>query len=138
MTFIPDLGRYDYYPAPMEALAVGWLDISEPFTTGTCPPDVRDRLAEFSRQPVRLMRGIHYCQFCAAIAEPPRLLRADIRLYESPDVACGNGEIWLTAPNGVYYAAPMMIVHYVDDHHYLPPDVFVAAVRIGVPTEGLS
>jgi hypothetical protein len=59
-------------------------------------------------------------------------------LYETPDVARGNGEVWITAAVGATYAAPVLIVHYIDAHAYLPPASFVEAVRTGVPAEGLS
>ena len=62
------------------------------------------------------MRGYHYCQFCEATSEPPRQLRADIDLYESPDVAHGNGEVWVTDGDGTRFAAPCLIVHYIDAH----------------------
>jgi hypothetical protein len=138
VTHIPDLAPYNYYPRAPDALAVGWLDSTEPFPTGAFPQDVLPRLKELSERPVRLMRGYHYCQFCQAVSRPPRLLRADIRLYEPPDVAHGNGEIWITGPDGVNFAAPVLIVHYIDEHGYLPPRSFIEAIRVGTPTPDLS
>ncbi|HBY23438.1 MAG: hypothetical protein WAV45_11255 [Propionibacteriaceae bacterium] len=138
MAFIADLAAYDYYPVASEALAVGWLDGAERFETGACPSDVTERLKVLASAPVRLMRGYHYCQFCEHSAPPPKLLRADINLYEAPDVPRGNGEVWLTSPDGTNYAAPVLIVHYIEAHAYLPPARFINAVRFGVPTEGLS
>jgi hypothetical protein len=137
VTFIADLAPYDYYPGALPALAVGWLDSGAPFTVGSCPQDVRDRLQDLGRKPVRLMRGYHYCQFCLATAGPERLLRADIRLYEAPDVARGNGEIWLTSPGGTNFAAPVLVTHYIDEHGYMPPSMFIEAVRLGEPTANL-
>ena len=136
MTHIRDLTPYDYYPGAPEAFAVGWLDISEPFTTGRCPGDVRRRLAQLANHPVRLMRGYHYCQFCKA--EPLQPLREDRRLYEAPDVPRGSGEIWLTSPDGLNFAAPVLIAHYVDAHEYMPPNVFIEAIRRGTPTSNLT
>ncbi|MFI5837781.1 hypothetical protein ACIA5A_29295 [Micromonospora sp. NPDC051300] len=138
MTHIPDLASYDYYPGAPDAMAIGWLDSGMPFTTGACPQDVRDRLVSLGASPVRLMRGYHYCQFCLAMAEPPRLIRADARFYEAPDVARGNGEIWLTGGDGTNFAAPTLIGHYVEEHRYLPPDGFIEAVRLDVPTPGVA
>ncbi|TQJ21288.1 hypothetical protein FBZ33_1505 [Micromonospora sp. A202] len=57
------------------------------------------------------MRGYHYCQFCEAAVEPPRVIRADIRLYDAPDVGRGSGEIWLTGVDGTNFAAPALIGH---------------------------
>lgn len=89
-------------------------------------------------RPVRLMRGYHYCQFREAAVEPLRVIRADILLYEAPDVARGNGEIWLTGVDGTNFAAPVLIGHYVEEHRYLSPDGFIEAVRTGVPTSGVA
>ena len=136
MTHIRDLAPYDYDPGAPEAFAVGWLDISEPFTTGQCPEDVRLRLAQLANHPVRLMRGYHYCQFC--MAEPPHSLREDRRPQEAPDVPHGNGEIWLTSPDGLNFAAPVLIAHYVYAHQYMPPKGFIEAIRRGSPTSNLT
>lgn len=138
VTHIPDLAPYDYYRGAPAALAVGWLDASVAFVAGECPPDVRDRLEDLSTAPVRLMRGYHYCQFCEAASPPAKLLRADIRLYEEPDVAHGNGEIWVTDGDGMNFAAPVLILHYIDEHKYLPPPSFIAAVRAGARTPGVD
>ncbi|NGM14256.1 DUF7919 family protein [Verrucosispora sioxanthis] len=138
VTYIPDLAPYDYHPGAPDAVAIGWLDWSMPFTTGACPPGVQDRLVSLGVRPVRLMRGYHYCQFCLAAVEPQHVIRADVRLYKAPDVACGNGEIWLTGVDGTNFAAPALIGHYVEEHHYLPPDGFIEAVRTGVPTPGVE
>ena len=138
VTYIPDLAPYDYYHGAPEALAVGWLDSSMPFETGACPQEARDRLVQLAEQPVRLMRGYHYCQFCEADAPPARRLREDIRLNEAPDVAHGNGEIWLTTPDGTNYAAPALIGHYIDAHEYLPPAAFIDAARLGAVAPDLS
>ncbi|WP_433534496.1 hypothetical protein ACQPZK_20190 [Micromonospora sp. CA-249363] len=135
MTYIPDLAPYDYYPGAPDALAVGWLDSSEPFPTGACPRDVRDRLVRLGAEPVRLMRGYHYCQFCPAAVEPARVVPTDDR---PRDVAQGNGEIWLTGADGTNFAAPALIGHYVEEHRYLPPESFIEAVRTGVPTPGVA
>lgn len=138
VTHIPDLAPYDYYGGAPEALAVGWLDLSAPFATGACPCDVLNRLVRLADEPVRLMRGVHYCQFCAAEAAPPRVIREDIRLYEPPDVPHGNGELWITAPDGTHFAAPTLITHYIEHHQYLPPASYLDAVRTGVPTLGVD
>ncbi|MET8283135.1 hypothetical protein [Micromonospora sp. NPDC005174] len=137
MTYIPDLAPYDYHPGAPDALAIGWLDSSMPFTTGACPRDVRDRLVSLGTTPVRLMRGYHYCQFCPAAVEP-HVTGVDTRLPETSDVARGNGEIWLTGVGGTNFAAPALIGHYVEEHRYLPPDGFIEAVRTGVPTPGVA
>jgi hypothetical protein len=40
----------------------------------------------------------------------------------------GGAEIRVTSKEGVRYAAPDMIIHYVEMHRYRPPGSFVRAV----------
>ena len=56
--------------------------------------------------------GWHTCEICG---------RAD-----------GHGEIALEHA-GARYVAPVLIIHYVERHHYLPPEPFLAALRDGTP-----
>ncbi len=37
----------------------------------------------------------------------------------------GNGEIRITAASGTTYVAPVLILHYVVAHGYLPPQEFI-------------
>jgi hypothetical protein len=46
----------------------------------------------------------------------------------------GNGEIRITASNGITYVAPILILHYVVAHGYLPPQEFVDAAINTMPT----
>lgn len=39
----------------------------------------------------------------------------------------GNGEIRVGS-DGITYAAPVLIVHYIKDHGYLPPAQFLEAI----------
>jgi hypothetical protein len=41
----------------------------------------------------------------------------------------GSAELWVPASDGSIFAAPNMIVHYVEMHGYLPPPAFVLAVE---------
>jgi hypothetical protein len=40
----------------------------------------------------------------------------------------GNGEIRVAAANGITYVAPVLVLHYVVAHKYLPPQEFIDAV----------
>jgi len=40
----------------------------------------------------------------------------------------GNGEIRV-ADAGIVYAAPVLVVHYIEEHDYLPPTQFLKAVE---------
>jgi len=45
-----------------------------------------------------------------------------------PPEMMGNGEIRVAGLNGLVYVAPVLIVHYVQVHSYLPPAEFIRAV----------
>ena len=66
--------------------------------------------------------GWHGCHFCP---EYP------VRIADSEGEFClGDGEIRVPASDGTLtYVAPNLIYHYVVAHQYLPPDVFLDALR---------
>lgn len=47
-------------------------------------------------------------------------------------VAIGGANLFVPG-DGVIYAAPSTIIHYIDAHRYLPPAAFVAAVHACPP-----
>ena len=114
--FFPDLSKYSFCNKDegSSTLNVGWLDISKEYQTGILPIETRDILREICKTPVNLTRGFHYCQFCNP---------------KTDDVALGNGEIRVVGKEGIIYAAPVLIGHYVEVHSYLPPQCFVSAIN---------
>jgi hypothetical protein len=101
---------------------VGWLGEGHPIPQGKCHEDLVPALTELALAPVRLMRGVHHCDFC----DQKSPLAARSKLSDS--IAwLGNGEILVCGGNDIF-VAPTLIVHYVAVHAYCPPDVFVAAV----------
>jgi hypothetical protein len=75
------------------------------------------------------MRGIHECNLCRASHWPL------LPLHENPSLnidghVCflGSWEIWIRGTGEAIFAAPALIVHYVDTHEYRPPEEFIAAV----------
>lgn len=95
---------------------VGWLSTEYSFVRGPVHVDVMRRigfLLEFAR--TRLTRGSHPCPFCPA-----------------DDAPLGNGEIRVVSMTGKRYAAPALIGHYIESHHYSPPAEFQAAL-VGLP-----
>lgn len=120
MTYFRDLSPYAFIPAPrpwgspppaMPELNVGWLDARHEFPLGATAPELvekLDRLCRASRY--HLTRGWHSCPFCDGVH------------------ARGSAEIRV-AGNGVVYAAPALIAHYVAVHRYVPPPGFVDALR---------
>ena len=118
-----DLELCQYHTGPFDAsnwsvqlCAVGWLEQSHSFRTGTVPSAVVSKLKEMLEQMRSAyfhyaFRGLHDCSLCPGT----------FRLTES--------YLNLFVPGAsVIYIAPAGIVHYIETHSYLPPEVFLDAV----------
>ena len=114
MTWQADLEPCTYLTkTPTEQLlAVGWLSSHKPYPTGRTPKEVYDRLIELARDPwsPSTSMGSHECDLCQFTGE-----------------AFASANIFIPAGDCLF-AAPALIVHYVNAHHYRPPDVFCDAV----------
>jgi hypothetical protein len=51
-----------------------------------------------------------------------------IRVLDPLPGTTGNSEIRVAAANGITYVAPVLVLHYVIAHGYLPPQEFIDAV----------
>ena len=161
MAYYPDPAPCDYGGPIWRAddeLAVGWLSIHHPFTTGDFPAELLDRLSVLATKPVRLFSSKHSCDICpppveTRLASRPTSLRrgrVERRLEQLPngevrdewvqwertdhvvfvsgqEIDVGNGEIRIADEDGLVFAAPTMILHYIVEHRYLPPDAFIEA-----------
>ncbi|MGW4196191.1 DUF7919 family protein [Streptomyces sp. NPDC005004] len=121
MTHYPDLSAYEYNATERKTLNVGWLSREHPYATGEAPAGLVDVLAELARNAVNADRGMHFCELC------PDFPTAREHTSRG-DVFIGGGEIRVTGEQGVEYTSPAMVVHYVEDHSYLPPDDYCTAV----------
>ena len=125
MVFYPDLSPYAYTDWPSPLLNVGWLAASEEFPIGQPDVELRDRLLVLARNPVRVARGWHDCDFCDVESPIEYFPVAGTRRFE---VYLGNAELEVVGDHGVVYTAPTLIAHYVGTHGYRPPGEFRAAV----------
>jgi hypothetical protein len=136
MSYFPDLSPYDYgkgfHPGVVH---VGWLDGHHDYPKGSVPREIVNKLRVLATRPVELYMGLHVCELCplpnhleeAAFSDSPELMQMLLE-WERP--RSSNGEIRVTL-NGVTYAAPVLIVHNIEEHGYLPPKVFLEAVVKG-------
>lgn len=122
-----------YYPdlsplvrAGHHVRAVGWLDAQHGFERGVFEQELFAKLARLSAKPQNKTRGYYPCPFCADSFSGGYLRGVPIEL-DGRTVHLGSAEIHVIG-NGVVYAAPDLIVHYVDRHGYLPPREFLDAV----------
>ena len=152
MAYFADLTFYTYFGG-LETTAknVGWLQRGHAFPTAAPSDETLDLLWRFCSVPVMKMRGVHFCDLCAepgaAYAERDgvRLLlgHSEIRGFSAESNASSlrkaleetrsGGLIFLQrspVPFSIY-AAPTLIYHYVEAHHYCPPEEFLKALREG-------
>ena len=116
MSYFADGTPHTYAPTGGRVvLNVGWLDAGYPFERGSVHKEFARALKELCQHPVHLHRGFLSCQFCSP----------EVR---GTQATIGNGQIRVAGENGVLYAAPALIHHYVVAHGYQPPLDFVAAV----------
>ena len=121
--YYPDLSTYEYETprALLRVRNVGWLDGDHPFPKGPLPAGVVERLRWLrDLRSVRQMRGCHVCEICGV-----EWIRR-----EDPLVILGSAEIWVPDGPRNYFSAPDLIIHYIEEHEYLPPQEFVDAVRV--------
>jgi len=115
MTWFPDMFRESMIAAGDHVRAVGWLHPDHPYSRGTESAEFVARLKEFARLASRstealywgICMGFHTCEFCEKT----------------------HGHRNFGVPAGdVLFVAPEMVVHYIEQHEYVPPAEFVAAV----------
>jgi hypothetical protein len=115
MTFFPDLGRCSLVAQGDHVRAVGWLHPDHPYTNGPVPAEFLARLKEFITRPSLSgddfcfpgYGGFHTCEFCGKVH------------------GCGN--LGLPADD-LLFVFPDMLVHYIEEHGYRPPDTFIEAL----------
>ena len=135
MAYFEDLSPYRYAGNRQPGvLHVGWLDSSHPFPKGEVSSAALAAMEELAKFPVEEHRGLHTCEIC----EPPEGLEpADIDNWRVwAGLPSGNGEIRVRFGDFTY-AAPTLILHYIKDHGYCPPEEFLQALEES-PTQPFS
>jgi len=95
--------------------AIGWLDNTHPFPTGICANPFLLKLRKFADRCTEstqsmgwgVFAGFHRCDLCRN--------------------SCGTYNFAVPAGD-LLYVAPELIVHYIAEHDYFPPEEFVAAI----------
>ena len=123
MAYFPDLSPYAYAGPIPGAVNVGWLDREHYFPKGSVPDGVLRKLKDLAFTPAVRHRGYHHCEFCGPFAGL-RWSKSE-RKGSTVIVVCSKDKI---------YAAPKLIIHYIEAHSYLPPTEFLQAVE-GKPNQ---
>ena len=134
----------------LKELNVGWLDDTHPFNIGDVSEEFVDALFDLCLNPSNQMRGFHVCPFCSTPpSSPMRIKRGGQEMViDVPQhmfmerggrkAWLGSAEIRVSGKDGIIYAAPTMVYHYVAAHNYLPPDEFIQAVLSSTAAETSS
>jgi hypothetical protein len=125
--FFNDLTDYSYYQwKPLTNIKnIGWLDAKHPFPVGEVSKNFlkkfRESIIGFNdfNMHVNPIRGIHPCNLCGE--DSIKLERENKHIY------LGTSEIWVPSKQ-YYFASPSMILHYIEEHSYLPPKEFIDSV----------
>jgi hypothetical protein len=126
--YYPDLHTECDIDSGPDTRAVGWLSPDHPFRSRPASPAFLACLArhvETAWGPAASL-GPHDCEFCG---QP---LRREHRTRRLPAVP--SETLWIPTADAVY-VAPAAILHYVSEHSYAPPEVFVLAV-LACPPQG--
>ena len=137
MTWFDDLTDYSYdqQPGLTPCVNVGWLDGAKDYPRGPVPEGFVERLEQFCQIHVHATMDVHSCTLdgCGEEEADGWYVESELDAYLDPPPRglLGAAEIRAFGADGVIYAAPNMIVHYVADHEYRPPDGFIEAILHG-------
>jgi hypothetical protein len=130
VTYFEDGTSYPFLPPEDHAICAGWLDARREYSRGPVPPEFVAVLSRLCRDTVFRTRGFHYCDLCV----PDHERRSDSDYVKTVvhddrgEFAVGSAEIHVQRLGEAMYVTPDMVIHYVVDHGYRPPDGFVEAV----------
>lgn len=131
--YFADLSQYKYSRGDSRpnVVNIGWLSSDHPFLKGLVSDEFLARLRKLIQAPVDLTRGFHLCEFCPP--PPATTTEGGLPSIDPAPGTIGNGEIRVSDKSGKTYVAPVLILHYVQAHGYLPPSEFIQAV-VSSPT----
>ena len=126
MAHFLDLTPYVYGPSCASAeervVNVGWLAEADNFRRGKFGGRLLEKLLRLCNRQVNITRGLHRCPFCG---------KSPIRIpFGENEILLGSAEIRVWGSDGIVFAAPTLIYHYIRDHDYMPPDEFVNALAV--------
>lgn len=126
--FYEDMSDYCYYlKKPLNTVQnVGWLDSSRKYKTGEISKYFLPKLAciitgnDIFNAQVNVIRGVHPCALSNCTIN-------DVNCDQYYKANLGSSEVWIPFNNN-FLATPTMVYHYIEKHHYLPPEPFIKAV----------
>ncbi len=106
---------------------VGWLSKWTNYKKGNISQEFLDCLWEYILFPMNQNRCLFKCPLCTNLKKSKVIFT-----YKGAKVRVGNAEIWVFDEKmRKVYIAPDAILHYIIEHHYIPPKRFIEAVLHG-------
>ncbi|MCX4757011.1 hypothetical protein [Kitasatospora purpeofusca] len=129
MTHFPDGSPYTYHRHAEGMVNIGWLDSSHEYRRGEVAEEVVDGLLRLVTRPDNQTRGLqHECHFCGVI-----YLQVDNPHSKTGTSLLGSAEIHVRgSSDDTVLVAPTLVIHYILEHGYRPPDEFLEAVEVEV------
>jgi len=121
--YFSEMSFYSYYlkKSLENVLNVGWLSEAGNFPKGEVSRGFIEKLGELliSNHPadykINRIRGVHPCNIC--------------KKRDFDNFHIGSCEILIPRnKEGFFFASPSMILHYVEEHGYAPPEDYIKAV----------
>lgn len=126
MTYYPDLKPCNYFGTESEKIvAVGWLNPNEVYAAGKISIKNFQALMDIfsvAWQPPYVFAGVHRCEFCYLTGGPSSIS------HNNQTVLIGSLNLFLPFEDKLIIA-PSTILHYIDSHHYLPPNQLFEAIE---------
>jgi hypothetical protein len=125
VAYYEDLSPCTYFGVSAPLVAVGWLEQGRPVPTGSVDSSVFERLFDLLESPLQPMCcwGWHSCDLCSGNVEG---LMSSIA-YRAERRVLGIDNVFVPG-DGRLYVAPSLILHYIAEHGYAPPQEFQEAV----------
>ena len=124
--FFEDLDEYhgchDEEMFGLVPLGVGFLHRKQRFATGKVPSKFMLKLATYLLAPVCVRGKAMPCPLCGE--------RVTTEI-DGEELVLGSAEIRVLGDENIY-AAPDLILHFITEHNYRPPQEFIDVVRKGV------
>lgn len=128
VTHFPDGSPYTYHRHAEGMVNIGWLDSSHEYRRGEVAEEVVDGLLRLVTRPDNQTRGLHECHFCGVI-----YLQVDNPHSKTGTSLLGSAEIHVRgSSDDTVLVAPTLVIHYILEHGYRPPDEFLEAVEVEV------
>ncbi len=125
MSYFKDLTSFTYCKEEDDALNIGFLSGSHKFVRGPIPREILHTLIELTKTLYIQHRGCYVCDIC----EPTTEVKSNseyLSAWES--TRHGSALFRVVSKSGQAYIAPTLIVHYITEHQYRPPDEYLEAV----------